>query len=91
MLVRLRAAVEQREDFAIETTLASRSYAQQIPAWQEAGHRVTMHFIEVPDAVSRLIALPTALPTVATTFPNAISAIAMSVVCVCSMKPIVHE
>lgn len=50
MLVRLRAAVEQRKDFAIETTLASRSYAQQIPAWQEAGYRVTLHFIEVPNA-----------------------------------------
>ena len=50
MLKRLHAAVQQRHDFAIETTLASRSYAQQIPAWQEAGYRATLHFIEVPSA-----------------------------------------
>lgn len=50
MLIRLRSAVEQRQDFAIETTLASRSYALQIPSWQEAGYRVTLHFIEVPSA-----------------------------------------
>lgn len=50
MLARLRAAVEQRQDFAIETTLASRSYAQHIPVWREKGYRVTLHFIEVPSA-----------------------------------------
>ena len=50
MLKRLRQAIEKREDFAIETTLASRSYALQIPAWQGMGYRVTLHFIEVPDA-----------------------------------------
>eukprot|EP00752_Nemacystus_decipiens_P013674 g12127.t1 len=50
MFKRLKEAIEKQEDFAIETTLASRSYALQIPEWQEAGYRVTLHFIEVPDA-----------------------------------------
>ena len=50
MLKRLEQAIEQREDFAIETTLASRSYATQIPDWKAAGYRVTLHFIEVSDA-----------------------------------------
>ncbi|MEM1354298.1 MAG: zeta toxin family protein [Planctomycetota bacterium] len=50
MLKRLQQAIERREDFAIETTLASRSYASQIPKWQETGYRVTLHFIAVPAA-----------------------------------------
>lgn len=50
MLSRLYKAVEKQQDFAIETTLASRSYAQQIPRWQKHGYRVTLHFIEVPSA-----------------------------------------
>ncbi|MEM9111521.1 MAG: zeta toxin family protein [Planctomycetota bacterium] len=50
MLRRLRQVIDKREDFAIETTLASRSYAQQIPHWQKYGYRVTLHFIKVPSA-----------------------------------------
>lgn len=49
-LRRLDAKVEAGEAFAIETTLATRMYAQRIPDWKKKGYRVILHFREVPSA-----------------------------------------
>ena len=50
VLRRLDAAVASRAPFVLETTLSSPRYAARVPAWQAAGYRVTLHFIEVPSA-----------------------------------------
>lgn len=49
-LRRLESRVNTFEDFAVETTLASRMYAQRIPRWHKLGYRVVLHFLEVPSA-----------------------------------------
>jgi predicted ABC-type ATPase len=38
------------ESFAFETTLADRSYARRIAAWQAAGYHVTILFLALPSA-----------------------------------------
>lgn len=50
MLRRLDDAVTSRRSFIVETTLASRMYAQRLPKWKSLGYTVGLHFIEVPDA-----------------------------------------
>jgi len=50
MLRRLDEVVANKESFVVETTLASRMYAQRIPVWKDLGYTVELHFIEVPDA-----------------------------------------
>lgn len=50
MLRRLDDVVSNQQSFVVETTLASRMYAQRIPAWKALGYTVELHFIEVPDA-----------------------------------------
>ncbi|MEM9415065.1 MAG: zeta toxin family protein [Planctomycetota bacterium] len=49
-LRRLAAHVSAGEDFALETTLASRMYSRRIPEWKATGYRITLYFIEVPSA-----------------------------------------
>jgi predicted ABC-type ATPase len=55
MLVRIGELVRARADFAIETTLASLSYASKIPAWRGLGYRVTLIYLRLP-AVSDSLA-----------------------------------
>jgi predicted ABC-type ATPase len=43
-------AVAERTDFAVETTLAGRSYIGLIRAWQAAGYRVGLIFLRLPSA-----------------------------------------
>lgn len=50
MLRRLTAHLARSETFAIETTLASISYARQIPAWRQAGYAVWLFYLEVESA-----------------------------------------
>ena len=50
LLRRLASLENKRRSFAIETTLASRSYARKIPLWRAAGYKVHLHFIELPTA-----------------------------------------
>lgn len=50
LLRRLEHAEKARSSLALETTLASRSYARRIRWWQSLGYQVAMHFIEVPSA-----------------------------------------
>jgi predicted ABC-type ATPase len=50
MLRRIERAVDERRDFAIETTLSARIYAHRIPRWRKAGYRVALIFIELPSA-----------------------------------------
>jgi predicted ABC-type ATPase len=49
-LHRLDLVERRRENFAVETTLSSRTYAGRIPRWQSVGYFVTLHFIDVPSA-----------------------------------------
>lgn len=50
MAQRMHDVVETREDFAIETTLAGRSYASLIRGWQRTGYRVKIIFLRLPSA-----------------------------------------
>jgi predicted ABC-type ATPase len=57
MLKEIQRCVEQSETFAFETTLSGRSYARQIPKWQEAGYRVELIFLRLRSvrlAISRV-------------------------------------
>lgn len=57
MLAEIRRCVEQRESFAMETTLSGRSYARQIPQWRGAGFRVELIFLRLRSvrlAISRV-------------------------------------
>lgn len=47
MLVRIDELVGTNADFVIETTLASRTYAQKIPLWQRQGYRVSLIYIRL--------------------------------------------
>ena len=48
MLERIRELVAVGENFAFETTLATRSYLRMIPLWQFAGYRVKLNFLKLP-------------------------------------------
>lgn len=50
MLEILKDLTARRASFSFETTLASRGYARQIPAWREAGYRVELYFLSLPSA-----------------------------------------
>jgi predicted ABC-type ATPase len=54
MLQSIDAHVARRDSFALETTLSGMGYARQIPAWREAGYRVELHFLTLPDAETAL-------------------------------------
>ena len=42
--------VAERQDFAVETTLAGRAYVRMIDEWQDAGYRVELIFLQLPSA-----------------------------------------
>ena len=46
----INAAVATEQDFAVETTLAGRSYLGLIRQWKEAGYRVGLAFLRLPSA-----------------------------------------
>jgi predicted ABC-type ATPase len=48
MLRRLDELAAAKQGFAFETTLASLSYAQQIPKWQTAGYKVALVYLRLP-------------------------------------------
>lgn len=50
MLEMIADCVRRGESFAIESTLSGRGYVQMIPTWQKAGYRVTIFFLELPNA-----------------------------------------
>ncbi len=50
MLERVRQMVARREDFAIEATLAGRSYLRMIRDWKAISYRVELMFLQLPSA-----------------------------------------
>jgi predicted ABC-type ATPase len=50
MLRQVRKLVENRQDFAFETTLATLSYAQRIPTWQRSGYGVALIYLRLANA-----------------------------------------
>ncbi|MEZ4457852.1 MAG: zeta toxin family protein [Gemmatimonadales bacterium] len=57
MLARIRALGMARADFAFETTLASRSFAPRLTRLREAGYRLHLAFLSLPNpdlAVARV-------------------------------------
>ncbi len=50
MLRRIDELVAAGACFSIETTLSTRSWARQVPRWQSAGYRLTLHFLSLPDS-----------------------------------------
>lgn len=50
MLEEIWRCVERGETFALETTLSGRSYARQIPQWQQMGYRVDLFFLRLRSA-----------------------------------------
>lgn len=49
MLSRMRDLVASGKSFALETTLSSRTYLALIPQWKEAGYRIKLYFLKLPD------------------------------------------
>ncbi len=47
MLQEIKHAVAKRESFAFETTLSGLAYSRKIPAWQQAGYRVSLFFLQL--------------------------------------------
>jgi predicted ABC-type ATPase len=47
MLDHVRAMVARREDFAVESTLAGRTYARQIRQWQQVGYFLTIVYLKL--------------------------------------------
>lgn len=47
MLIEVSEAVEQRESFAIETTLSGSAYLRHIRAWQSIGYEVSLFFLQL--------------------------------------------
>ena len=57
MLRRINELVEAGADFAIETTLASLTYAQKIPAWRRLGYLVSLAYLRlesVEESIARV-------------------------------------
>lgn len=57
MLEEIQRCVQAGDNFAFETTLSGRSYARQIPRWQDAGYRVELIFLRLRSvrlAISRV-------------------------------------
>ena len=50
MLERLDDLAEKRQDFAFETTLAARSYAQRIEKWRSDGYCFQLYYFWLPSA-----------------------------------------
>ena len=50
MLDRVRHMVAQREEFAVETTLAGRAYLRMVREWQSVGYQVDLMFLQLPSA-----------------------------------------
>jgi predicted ABC-type ATPase len=49
MLERIKALAAAGSEFMFETTLASLTYAQKIPQWQEAGYTVALIYLRLPN------------------------------------------
>ena len=49
MLERIEQLIGIGADLTIETTLASLSYAQKIPAWRRLGYRVALIYLRLPN------------------------------------------
>jgi predicted ABC-type ATPase len=50
LIARLDAAEGAAESFAVETTLASKSYLPRLRRWSKLGFSTVLHFIELPSA-----------------------------------------
>ncbi len=49
MLEQMHEHVRKNENFAFETTLSGRIYAQMIPKWRRAGYVVKLFFLSLPN------------------------------------------
>jgi predicted ABC-type ATPase len=49
MLDQIDAFIAASADFVIETTLASLTYATKIPAWRQAGYRIILFYLRLPN------------------------------------------
>ncbi len=47
MLKAIDKAVDHRDNFAFETTLSGRSYAQKIHKWRDLGYHVSLFFLKL--------------------------------------------
>lgn len=50
LLRRLDELASLSKTFAVETTLASRSYVERLRSWRGSGYKTCLHFIELPSA-----------------------------------------
>lgn len=50
LLRRISAEELSKADFAVETTLSSRTYIGRVKRWKASGYHTVLHFIEVPSA-----------------------------------------
>jgi predicted ABC-type ATPase len=54
MLVQIEALIRAGQSLAIETTLASLSYARKIPEWRAAGYVVRLIYVRLPNVEASL-------------------------------------
>lgn len=50
LIEQLRGTIERGEDFVVETTLSSSSYARQFKVWRSSGYQIILHYLEVVSA-----------------------------------------
>ena len=55
MLDRIDELVAASADFAIETTLATLTYARKIPAWRERGYHVSLFYLRLNSVTDSLV------------------------------------
>jgi len=54
MLDLIDGLVDAGADFAIETTLASLTYARKIPVWRERGYSVSLSYLRLPSVAESM-------------------------------------
>jgi len=50
LIVRINELTNMRQNFMVETTLAVRWYANQIPEWKSMGYHIALFYLRLPDA-----------------------------------------
>jgi len=52
MIEEIKRHVSNSENFAFETTLSGKTYAQMIPEWRKMGYKIKLIFLYLPDVLT---------------------------------------
>jgi predicted ABC-type ATPase len=54
MIEEIKRHASNGENFAFETTLSGKTYAQMIPEWRKMGYRIKLFYLSLPDIVTAI-------------------------------------